>query len=255
MPDATRLSRGEFLVGVRIIAVRELEACFDSPIAYIYSAVFLVLSSAMFMNTFFLAAVVDMSAYFEILPYLLIPFAAAITMRTWSEEMAQGTLELLLTLPFRPFQVVLGKYLATLCFYAFILLGSLPIVIMLVWLGDPDGGLILSSYLGALFLGAFFLAFGLFASCLSRDQIVAFVLAVLLGSVFVLSGHDKVVEVVDGFTPGWQLGTWLCESVSAMPHYRSFGRGILGAGDVLYFVLMSAFFLWMNEIALQRSKF
>ena len=255
MADATRLSRGEFASGVRIIIARELEACFDSPIAYVYSAVFLVLSSAMFMNTFFLAAVVDMSAYFEVLPYLLIPFVAAITMRTWSEERAQGTLELLLTLPLRPFQVVLGKYLAALCFYAFILLGSMPIVIMLIWLGDPDGGLILCSYLGALFLGAFFLAFGLFASCLSRDQIVAFVLAVLFGSAFVLSGHDKVVEVADGFTPGWQLGTWLYESVSVMPRYQSFGRGILGAGDVLYFVLMSAFFLWMNEIALQRSRF
>ena len=255
MADATRLSRGEFASGVRIIISRELEAYFDSPIAYVYSAVFLVLSSAMFMNTFFLAAVVDMSAYFEVLPYLLIPFVAAITMRTWSEERAQGTLELLLTLPLRPFQVVLGKYLAALCFYAFILLGSMPIVIMLIWLGDPDGGLILCSYLGALFLGAFFLAFGLFASCLSRDQIVAFVLAVLFGSAFVLSGHDKVVEVADGFTPGWQLGTWLYESVSVMPRYQSFGRGILGAGDVLYFVLMSAFFLWMNEIALQRSRF
>ena len=255
MADATRLSRGEFASGVRIIISRELEAYFDSPIAYVYSAVFLVLSSAMFMNSFFLAAVVDMSAYFEVLPYLLIPFVAAITMRTWSEERAQGTLELLLTLPLRPFQVVLGKYLAALCFYAFILLGSMPIVIMLIWLGDPDGGLILCSYLGALFLGAFFLAFGLFASCLSRDQIVAFVLAVLFGSAFVLSGHDKVVEVADGFTPGWQLGTWLYESVSVMPRYQSFGRGILGAGDVLYFVLMSAFFLWMNEIALQRSRF
>ena len=254
MPDTPRLSPGELVAGVRIIIARELEACFDSPIAYIYASVFLVLSSAIFMNTFFLAAVVDMSAYFEVLPFLLIPFIAAITMRTWSEERTQGTIELLLTLPLHSFQVVLGKYLAALCFYVFILLGSLPIVVMLVWLGDPDGGVILSSYLGALFLGAFFLSFGLFASCLSGDQIVAFVLTVLLGSVFVLSGHDKVVEVVDGLTPSWQLGSWLCESVSVMPRYQSFGRGILSAGDVLYFVLMSVFFVWMNEIALQRSK-
>ena len=255
MPDTPRLSPGEFSAGVRIVFARELEAYFDSPIAYIYATVFLFLSSAIFMNTFFLAAVVDMSAYFELLPFLLIPFMAAITMRTWSEEKSQGTIELLLTLPLHPFQVVLGKYLAALCFYVFILLGSLPIVVMLAWLGNPDGGVILSSYLGALFLGAFFLSFGLFASCLSGDQIVSFVLTVLLGSVFVLSGHDKVVEVLDGLTPSWQLGTWLYESVSVMPRYQSFGRGLLSLGDVLYFVLMSFFFLWMNEIVLQRSKY
>ena len=255
MPDRARLNPGEFVAGARIIMARELEAYFDSSIAYICASVFLVLSSAIFMNTFFLVAVAEMSAYFEVLPFLLIPFMAAVTMRTWSEERAQGTIELLLTLPLHSLQVVLGKYLAALSFYVFILLGSLPIVLMLAWLGDPDGGVILSSYIGALFMGAFFLSFGLFASCLSGDQIVAFVLTVLLGSVFVLSGHDKVVEVVDGLTPTWQLGTWLYESVSVMPHYQSFCRGVLSAGDVLYFVLMSSFFVWMNEIALQRGKF
>ena len=255
MPDTDRISAAEFIAGTRIVCARELEAYFDSPIAYIYATVFLVLSCTTFMNSFFLDAVVDMSPYFEVLPFLLIPFIPAITMRTWAEERAQHTFELLMTLPLHAFQVVLGKYLAALCFYLLVLAGSLPIVFMLIWLGDPDMGLILSSYLGALCLGAFFLAFGLFASGLTRDQIVAFVLAILLGFLFVLSGHDRVVEVIDGLAPAYQPGTWLYESISVMPHYRAFGRGLISLTHTLYFVLMSGFFLWMNQLTLQRSKY
>jgi len=255
MPDTNRLSLGGFAAGVRIVFARELEAYFDSPIAYIYATVFLVLSCTTFMNSFFLDAVVDMSAYFEILPFLLIPFIPAITMRAWAEERAQHTFELLMTLPLHSFQAVLGKYLAALCFYLIVLLGSLPIVVMLAWLGHPDMGLILTSYLGALLLGAFFLSFGLFASGLTHDQIIAFVLAALLGFVFVLSGYEKVVEVIDGLTPSWQLGTWLYESISVLPHYQAFGRGLISLADTLYFALMSGFFVWMNEITLRRSKF
>lgn len=255
MPDAERLSCGQFLAGARIVFNRELAAYFDSPIAYIYATVFLVLSCSTFMNSFFLDAVVDMSAYFEILPFLLIPFIPAITMRAWAEERSEHTFELLMTLPLHSFQVVLGKYLAALGFYLIVLLGSLPIVAMLAWLGDPDAGQIAASYLGALLLGGFFLSFGLFASGLTRDQIVAFALAMLIGFFFVLSGHEKVVEVVDGLTPSWQLGTWLYESVSVLPHYEAFGRGLIGLADLLYFVLMSGFFVWMNQITLQRSKY
>ncbi len=251
----THLSAGKFMRGTRIVFGRELEAYFDSPIAYIYAAVFLVLSCTTFMNSFFLDGIVDMSPYFEILPFLLIPFVPAITMRAWAEEHAQHTFELLMTLPLHSSQAVLGKFLAALSFYALVLAGSLPIVLMLVFLGDPDLGLIFSNYLGALLLGAFFLSFGLFASGLTRDQIVAFVLATLCGFFFVLSGHEQVVEVLDGLSPAWQIGTWLYESISVLPHYQAFGRGVIAFSDLVYFALMSGFFVWMNQLSLQRSKY
>ena len=255
MSEREKLTARQFVRGTRIVFGRELEAYFDSPIAYIYAAVFLVLSCTTFMNSFFLDGIVDMSPYFEILPLLLIPFVPAITMRAWAEEHAQHTFELLMTLPLPSFQAVLGKYLAALCFYALVLAGSLPIVVMLVFLGEPDLGQIVASYLGALLLCALFLAFGLFASGLTRDQIVAFVLAVLCGFFFVLSGHEKVVEVLDGLTPAWQLGTWRYESISVLPHYRAFGRGVVALADLLYFALMSGFFIWMNQLSLHRSKY
>lgn len=255
MPDTDRLNPKEFVSGVRVIFARELNAYFDAPIAYIYATVFLALSCSTFMNAFFLNSILSMAPYFEVLPFLLIPFIPAITMRVWAEERTQHTFELLMTLPMQSFQVVLGKYLAALCFYLIVLLGSLPIPIMLLYLGNPDPGLILASYVGAFLLGAFFLAFGLFVSGLTRDQIVAFVLGTLLGFVFVFSGHEKVVEVLDGLAPAWQTGTLLYESISIMPHYEAFSRGIISLADTLYFVLMSALFIWMNEVTLQRSKY
>jgi len=251
----TTLGPRQFAKGLNVVFSRELSAYFDSPIAYIYAAVFLVLSCTTFMNSFFLDAVVDMSAYFEVLPFLLIPFIPAITMRAWAEEHAQHTFEMLMTLPLHPAQIVVGKYAAALAFYSTVLLGSLPIVIMLVFLGQPDLGMIAASYLGAVLLGAFFLSFGLFASGLTRDQIVAFVLATLIGFAFVLSGHEKVVEVLDGLAPALQLGTWLYDSVSVLPHYETFGRGVVALADLIYFALMSSFFVLMNYISLQRTRY
>ncbi len=254
MPSPSRLTPIEFAAGTRIIFSRELAAYFDSPIAYIVGAVFLVLSCTIFMNDFFLKGVVDMSAYFRLLPFLLIPFIPAVTMRLWAEERAQNTFEFIMTLPLHSLQIVLGKYLAAFCFYLLVLLGTLPIVGMLLWLGNPDLGLILSSYVGAVLLGAFFLACGQFASGLTRDQIVAFVLATLLGFIFVLSGHEKVVEVLDGLGPELQFGSWLGESISVMPRYEAFGRGLISLADLLYFVLMITCFLTINQLTLNRSK-
>ena len=254
MSDDTPRPRLGWIDAIRLVTKRELCAYFDSPIAYIYAAVFLALSSSAFMNAFFLEAVVDMSSWFERLPYLLIVFVPAMTMRSWAEEHAQGTIEILLTLPLRPAQIVVGKYLAALAFYAMVIAGSLPIVVMLVRLGPADIGTIVAGYLGALWLGAFFLAFGQFVSSLTHNQIVAFVLAALLASLFTFSGHPQVVEIIDGLAPEWQLGSWLATSVSVLPQYESFVRGIVGLGALVYFTSMIGLFLWLTQIGLGRIR-
>ena len=252
MPN--RLRPKDFARGIGVIFVREINAYFDAPIAYVYASVFLILSCSTFMNAFFLNGVLEMAPYFDLLPFFLIPFIPAITMRAWAEEHSQHTIELLMTMPLLSIQIVLGKYLSALVFYLIVLLGTLPIVFMLLFLGSPDLGLIFSSYLGALCLGAFFLAFGLFASGLTRDQIVAYVIAVLLGFVFVLSGHEKVVEILDGLAPAYHIGSLLYESLSIAPHYGAFTRGIIALPAVLYFSLLSIFFLWMNDLSLKRDR-
>ena len=218
MSRPNALSLREMVSGVRLVAGRELGAYFDSSIAYVYSIAFVVLANSIFMNEFFLTGTVDMSGFFDLLPLLLAIFLPAITMRLWAEERKQRTIELLLTLPIRPSQAILGKYLAALALYGLFLVGSLPIVVMLFALGDPDGGLILSGYLGLICLGAQFLASGMFLSALSGDQIVAFVTSTLLGFFLVLTGNDKVVAVLDGLAPSLSLGTLLYESISVAPH-------------------------------------
>jgi len=244
-----------FRAGTLAVAQREFRAYFDSPIAYITASAFLVLSGSIFMNSFFLNGVVDMGAFFKSLPILIALFIPAITMRTWSEEYARGTFEILMALPLRPYTIVLGKYLAALTFYSVILAGSVPIVVMLYTLGTPNLGVIIASYVGSLLLGGFFLSLGCFLSGLTREQIVSYVLTTFVGSIFVVSGMPQVVDVVDGLFPTLQIGTWLYESVSVMPHYESFCRGVIGVGDLLYFSLMVGFFLVMNEMTLKLSRY
>jgi ABC-2 type transport system permease protein len=255
MADSTRLTRRQWAAGTAVVTRRELAAYFDAPIAYVYASVFLILSTTVFMNEFFLDAVADMTPFFRWLPLLLVAFVPAITMRSWAEEHAQHTFELLLTLPLQPLQVVLGKFVAALAFLALTLVGTTPIVIMLLSLGRPDLGVIAASYLGALLLGALFLAVGLLASALTRDQVVAFVLAALLGVVLVASGHPRVVEVLDGLAPALQIGTGLRTSLAALPRYEALTTGLVRLADLVYFALMCILFLALNTVALQRSRY
>ncbi len=254
MKAAGSLGFRDTMLGVRLVAARELVAYFDSSIAYVYSIAFIVLANSIFMNEFFLTGSVDMTGFFDLLPLLLAFFLSAITMRSWAEERKSRTIELLLTLPIRPFQAILGKYIAALGLFSIFLLGSLPIVVMLIVLGRPDLGLIVSGYLGLVLLGAQLLASGMFLSALSGDQIVAFVSSTLLGFFLVLTGNDKVVAVLDGIAPSLSIGTQLYESVSVMPHYDAFVRGVIDLPALVYFGGMSALFLWMTALVLQRNR-
>ena len=255
MSSATPLpQRPGLLRGVAIVAGRELAAFFDSAIAYVYLITALVLLSSMFMNEFFLTGRLDMTPFFDSLAPISVFLLPAVSMRLWAEDKKTRTFELWMTLPLRPGQVVLGKYLAALALYSLFLLGSTPIVLMLVNLGDPDLGLIASGYLGAFLLGGLFLAFGTFLSGLTGDQIVAFVSSVLLGFVFLFSGHAKVIAVLDGMSPNIDAGTWLADHVSALPHYESFLRGLIELSSLVWFAGLSAVFLWLNAVFVARDR-
>jgi ABC-type transport system involved in multi-copper enzyme maturation permease subunit len=245
---------GEVLSGTRVVAARELGAYFDSPIAYVYTIAFALLSNSVFMNEFFLTGRVEMRGFFERMPLLLTVFLPAVTMRLWAEERKQRTMELLLTLPIVPVQAILGKYLAALALFALFLAGSLPIVIMLMVLGHPDIGLIFSGYLGVVFMGSLFLSFGMLLSALSGDQIVAFVTSTLLGCIFVFSGNDKVIAVLDGLFPSLRIGTIINDSISVMPHYDAFVAGTVELSSVVFFTIFSAAFVWLNAVVLEKTR-
>ncbi len=251
---SNRLTPGELIAGTRIIMRRELTAYFDSPIAYVYTIAFALLANFIFMNEFFLTGTVDMAGYFDLMPLLLAFFIPAVTMRLWAEEKKQRTVELLLTLPIRPMQAVLGKYLAAVGLFKLFLVSSLPIVVMLLVLGEPDLGRIVSAYLGLIALGGLLLAFGMLLSALSGDQIVAFVTSALVGFVFVLTGDERFVAVVDGWFPTLGVGTFLYEGFSVMPHYDNFVRGVIELSSVVYFALMTAVPLWVCALVLERNR-
>jgi ABC-type transport system involved in multi-copper enzyme maturation permease subunit len=249
-----RLGARAFLQGARLIAARDLGATFDTGVGFVYAIAFALLANGIFMNGFFLQGVLDMRGYFELLPLLLAFFLPAISMRLWAEERKARTVELLLTLPIRTGQAVLGKFLAGLGLYAAFLATSLPIPVLLCALGEPDLGAIAAGYAGLLGFGALFLAFGGFLSALSRDQIVAFSTATLLGFLLVLSGNASVVAILDGLFPRLDLGSLLYDTVSVMPHYAAFVAGTIRLSAALYFALASALFLWCTALALDRLR-
>jgi ABC-2 type transport system permease protein len=232
---------------------RELAAYYESAIGYIFIIVFLVLSVGLFMTPFFTILSADMRAFFVTLPIILCIFLPAVTMRLWAEERKQNTWEMLLTFPMQPYELVLGKFCASLVFFLSALAGTLTIPLMLAWLGNPDPGPIIGAYLGTILLGAFFLALGLFVSGLCQDQIVAFVITLLACFAIFLFGTEFISTYIDGTWPG--LGSFLADVVGMTRHYTTFSKGLLVVGDILYFLIWTVVFLFLNGLFLEiRSR-
>jgi len=229
---------------LRIILSRELAAYFNSPIAYIFMIIFTLLNGGLFMTQFFLVGRADMRAFFYMLPFFLSVFLPAVSMRLWAEEKRGNTQELLLTFPMRSHELVLGKFFASFFFYLITLACTFPIPVMLAVLGRPDIGAILSGYIGAAFLGGFFLAIGTLVSGFYRDQIAAFILSMMICFGLYLAGTEFVAASIDGWIAG--LGTFLRHFLGAADHYAAFAKGVIDNRDVLYFAVGSAVVLVLN---------
>ncbi len=242
------------LTGVRLVAARELRALFASAVAPVFLIAGLVLLNSLYMNEFFLAGRLDMTPLFDALGVLAALLVPAITMRLWAEERRRRTFELWMTLPLAPWQVVVGKYLAALALFALFLVGTLPVVAMLVSLGEPDLGVIAASYVGALCLGSLLASAGLFLSSLCRDQITAYLLAVLAGALFLATGHPRVALVVDGMAPDLAVGRVLADSFSSLPRYEAFLRGRVEPASLVHFVGWTVAFLAANASAVRRLR-
>jgi ABC-type uncharacterized transport system involved in gliding motility auxiliary subunit len=228
---------------------RENKAYFNSPIAYIFIIVFVLLANGLFMTQFFLAGRADMRAFFGTLPMILAVFLPAVTMRLWAEEKRGNTLELLLTFPMRTHELVLGKFFASLVFYLVALASTVMIPVMLCFLGKPDFGAMASAYMGAVLLGAFFLAIGIFISGIVRDQIIAFILSMMVCFSLYVIGTGFFASAVDGWIPG--LGSFLRNFLGVTRHFDSFAKGVVDNRDVVYFILGSAIFLVLNGFWLE----
>ncbi|MEN8007058.1 MAG: ABC transporter permease [Candidatus Krumholzibacteriota bacterium] len=232
---------------------REFASYFNSPIAYIFIIAFLVLNSGLFMTGFFLNGAADLRAFFGNLPFFLIFFIPAVSMRLWAEDKRTGTFELLMTLPMRAREVMMGKYLAALAFYLVSLAGTLPLPIMVSALGNPDMGAIWSGYIGAALLGGLYLAVGTFTSGLMRDQISAVILGIMACFLIFIVGVPGVAATIDGWLPGF--GSFLQHYLGLSDHFEMMLRGVITLGDLAYFLGLTAVFLSLNTLWLKGRKY
>jgi len=231
--------------GVWVILKKEYLGYLRSPLAYIFAVAFLLVVNGLYMNTFFLARVCDMRAFFEPFPVILLVFVSALTMRVWAEERKSGTLGLLLSFPFSTRALVAGKFLGTYLFALTVLGGTLIIPLMLAVLGDPDGGALLAGYLGAALLLAFYLALGLFVSALFEDQFASFVITSVAGLACILAGTDLVSSSLDSWLPG--AGSFLRNALGIIPHLSPFLKGVVPLRETLFFLIYTGVFLTLNH--------
>lgn len=250
-PNLPRPSGG--LGSALVVARRELAGYFATPVATVFIVVFLALAGVFTfsLGNFFARGQADLTAFFSFLPWLFLLFVPALTMRLWAEERRLGTIELLLTLPIAPWQAVLGKFLAAWAFCAIALALTFPFWITVNILGSPENGVILSGYIGALLVAGAFLAMGSAASAMTRSQVIAFVLAVVLCFTFAAAGTAVVTEFLSSRVPALAEAA---RSISVFERFNGFVRGVVSLRDLVYFASVIGFFLFLNAVVLDHRK-
>jgi ABC-2 type transport system permease protein len=229
------------------IARKEFAAFFKTPVAYIVLCAFLILTGWFFFSDYFLEREASLRQYFGMLPLVFAIFAPAISMRMWAEERKVGTFETLMTMPVTDVAIVVGKFLAALGLIGVMLLCSLPTAFLVGYTSASaiDLGPIVGGYLGALFLGGTYLAMGLFASALTENQIVGFILGVVLALFFFFIGLPNLASVLPN-----SLAEVL-RALSVGSHFDNIGKGVIDSRDVFYYLSMIVAFLMANVAAVR----
>lgn len=239
---------------ITTVCKRELSSYFATPVAYVFIVIFLVLSSAFtfYLGNFYERGQADLLPFFSFLPWLYLFLVPAVSMRLWSEERKSGTIELLLTLPITMWQAVMGKFLAAWTFIGIALAMTFPLWLTVNFLGDPDNGVIFASYLGAWLMAGAFLAIGSCISAATRNQVVAFILTVVVCFLLVMAGFPLVLDAFRSWAP--QVLVDAIASLSFLTHFASISKGVIDLRDLLYFVLMIGFWLYASAIVIDLKK-
>lgn len=236
-----------------VIARRELGSYFATPVAVVFIVIFLALQGALTFNVgnFFDRNQADLAPFFNFMPWVLLLLVPALTMRLWAEERRQGTIEMLLTLPITQGQAVVGKFLAAWAFCAIAIVLTFPFVITVNYLGQPDNGVIACGYLGSLLVAGCFLALGGAVSASTKNQVVAFVLAVAFCFVVTVASTPIVTEFLSRAAP--VLAT-AARRLAVAERYQSFTRGVIEWRDLVYFASFIGFFLFLNTVVVDHRR-
>jgi len=239
---------------IRSIFKRELYGYFSTPVAYVFIVIFLFLTGVFtfYVGAFYERNQADLEPFFRFHPWLYLFLIPAIAMRLWSEERKSGTIELLMTLPVTVLDAVLGKFLAAWCFTGLALALTFPIWITVNYLGTPDNTVIIASYIGSLLMAGGFLSIGSCISALSKSQVIAFVISVVICFLFILAGFPLVVDFFRGWAP--QALTDAIASLSFLTHFDSIKKGVIDFRDLFYFASLICIWLYANIVIVQAKK-
>jgi ABC-2 type transport system permease protein len=228
------------------ILKRELKTFFVSPVAYIVMAIFLIVSGWFFFSPFFLVGRADLRDFFSLLPVILVFVVPAVTMRSFSEEYSTGSFEIISTLPVTSIDILASKFLAAFVFILVMLAPTFAYPLSISGLGDLDWGPVIGGYIGTILLAGLYTAVGVFASSLTKNQIVAFISAMAVCFFFFFV--DKIVFLLPSFLAD------LFEFLGADFHFSNFERGLIDSRDIVYFLSVTAAALFGTYIAMQEKQ-
>jgi ABC-2 type transport system permease protein len=239
---------------IRTIAKRELGAYFGSPVAYVFLVIFLLMTGffTFTAGNFFERGEASLAAFFGWHPWVYLVLVPAVGMRLWAEERRSGTLELLLTMPVAPWEAILAKFLASWAFLAVALALTFPAILTVNFLGEPDNGMIFAGYLGSLFLSGAYLAITCMTSAMTRNQVVSFILSVVLCLFLLLAGFNPVTDMMVRWASPALVDT--VAAFSVVTHFDNFQRGVIDLRDLAYFASVIGFALFATGVVIRGHR-
>ena len=236
------------------IAKRELTGYFASPVAFVFIVIFLILSGffSFMVGGFFERGQASLESFFAWHPWLYLFLVPAVGMRMWSEERRLGTIELLLTMPVTPWQAIVGKFIASWAVVALALVLTFPVWVTVNYLGNPDNGVILAGYVGSFLMGGAYLSITAMTSAMTRNQVVAFIVSVVLSLFLILAGYPPVTNMLVSWAKPWIVEA--IASFSVMTHFESLQKGVLDSRDILYFLSVMGFSLFTTSVIVRTHR-
>jgi ABC-2 type transport system permease protein len=237
-----------------IIGKREIAAYFTSPVAYVFLVIFLLLTGffTFTAGNFFERGEASLAAFFGWHPWVYLVLVPAVGMRLWAEERRAGTLELLLTMPITPWQAIVAKFLASWAFLGVALALTFPAVITVNVLGDPDNGIIFAGYLGSFLLAGAYLAISCMTSAMTRNQVVAFILSIVICLFLLLAGFNPVTDLMVRWASPAVVDT--VAAFSVVTHFDGFQRGVIDTRDLFFFLSLIGFALFATGVIIRGHR-